>query len=135
MILLVEDSPDDEALMVRALEQSSSAGVTVMRDGADAVAWLLSVGGPPFPELVLLDMNLPRVKGIDVLRRIRTLPHLRHVPVVMLTSSAHADEVARSYESGANSCVSKPSDPDRLAQAIRGIARYWLELNSPVVPP
>jgi two-component system response regulator len=131
MILLVEDDPDDEALMVRALEQGTVGPFIVARDGAEALAYLLTPGAEarPVPELVLLDMNLPRVKGLDVLRQIRASPRTRHVPVVILTSSGHADDVTRSYELGANSFVGKPADPGRFTEAIREIARYWLRLN------
>jgi two-component system response regulator len=131
MILVVEDSSEDEALMNRAFEGSNVGPVTFRRDGADALAYLLGNGGAPgpLPDLVLLDMNLPRIKGLEVLRRIRAAERTRLVPVVVFTSSAKTDDVARSYELGANSFIGKPRDPDRFADAIRSIARYWIELN------
>jgi len=131
MILLVEDSPDDEALIIRALEQSLAGPVTIARDGAEALDYLLPADGPerPVPDVVLLDLHLPRVKGLDVLRRIRAAPRTRHVPVVILTSSLEAEDVARSYELGANSFVGKPPDPESFVDAIREIARYWLQIN------
>jgi two-component system response regulator len=131
VILVVEDSPDDEALMVRALAESSIGPVAVIRDGAEALAYLLATGDAarPMPDVVLLDINLPRVKGLDVLRQMRASPRTRHVPVVILTSSEKANEVARSYELGANSFVGKPRDPSQFVDAIRTIARYWIGLN------
>ena len=131
MILVVEDSPDDEALMVRALKEASLGPVAVTRDGAEALDYLRAAGDEtrPVPDVVLLDMNLPLVKGLDVLRQIRAAPRTRHVPVVILTSSARAGDVTRGYELGANSFVGKPRDPLRFAEAVRAIARYWLELN------
>jgi two-component system response regulator len=131
MILLVEDDPHDEALMVHALRQGTLGPFIVAHDGAEALAYLLPTGqeAPPVPDLVLLDMNLPVVKGIDVLRQIRASPRTRHVPVVVLTSSGHDEDVARCYELGANSFVGKPADPGRFSEAVREIARYWLRLN------
>jgi CheY-like chemotaxis protein len=131
MILLVEDSPDDEALIVRALEKSLAGPVTVLHDGAQALDYLFPKGGDeaPAPDVVLLDLDLPIVKGLDVLRRIRAAPRTRHLPVVILTSSMEERDVAESYELGANSFVAKPVDPARFTDAIREIARYWLEIN------
>jgi two-component system response regulator len=131
VILVVEDSPDDEALMVRALAESSIGPVAVIRDGAEALAYLLASGeaARPVPDVVLLDINLPRVKGLEVLRQLRASPRTRHVPVVILTSSEKSNEVARSYELGANSFVGKPRDPTQFVDAIRTIARYWIGLN------
>jgi two-component system response regulator len=137
VILLVEDSPDDEALIVHALENSRLGPVTVMHDGAEALDYLRAVDERrPMPDVVLLDMNLPRVKGLDVLRQIRAAPKTRHLPVVILTSSAKDADVTRSYELGANSFVGKPSDPGRFADAVRAVAAYWLTLNraADVVP-
>jgi two-component system response regulator len=126
MILLVEDSPDDEALMVRALCQGREP-LAVTRDGAEALDYLRT--SDEAPQLVLLDVNLPGIKGFEVLRQIRASPRTRHVPVVILTSSAHGEDVARGYELGANSFVAKPRDPGLFADAVREIARYWLGLN------
>jgi two-component system response regulator len=137
VILVVEDSPDDEALIVHALEDSRLGPVTVTHDGAEALEYLRAVDqARPLPDVVLLDMNLPRVKGLDVLREIRAAPKTRHVPVVILTSSAKDDDIARSYELGANSFVGKPPDPRRFADAVCAVARYWLRLSraADVVP-
>jgi CheY-like chemotaxis protein len=132
MILVVEDSPDDEALMVRALTQGQAGPLTVTRDGAEALAYL-ATGDPalPTPDVVLLDLHLPKVRGLEVLRQIRASPRTRHVPVVVLTSSGSDTDIERSYELGANSFVGKPSDPTCFADAVRAIARYWLLLNRP----
>jgi CheY-like chemotaxis protein len=128
VILVVEDSPEDEALILQALVAGSLGPVMVLRDGGSALEYLLGAAGP-VPDVVLLDMNLPGMKGPEVLRQIRASPQVRHVPVVIFTSSARVGEVERSYELGANSFVVKPRDPSRFGEAIRAIARYWMELN------
>jgi two-component system response regulator len=125
VILVVEDSPEDEALIRRALAECA---VVVLRDGKAALEYLLG-GDGPLPDVVLLDMNLPGVKGPEVVRQIRASPRARHVPVVMLTSSAKKGDVARIYELGANSFVVKPRDAGRFTETIRALARYWVELN------
>jgi two-component system response regulator len=126
VILVVEDSPEDEALIRRALDECGE--VIVVRDGKAALEVLLA-GDRPLPEVVLLDMNLPGIKGPEVLKKMRASPRARHVPVVILTSSAKTTDVARTYELGANSFVIKPRDAGRFTETIRALARYWIELN------
>jgi CheY-like chemotaxis protein len=131
MILLVEDDAFDEALALRALANGAGGPIAVARDGAEALDYLLPSSGPepPVPQLVLLDLHLPRVRGLDVLRRLRATERTRRIPVVVLSSSSSEGDVRRSYELGANSFVCKPRDAVHFGEALRTIARYWLHLN------
>jgi two-component system response regulator len=136
LILLVEDSSDDEVLALRALRKSGLANeVEVARDGAEALDRLLGPGSEarPVPALVLLDINLPKVSGIEVLRAVRDDPRTSQLPVVMLTTSAEDRDVACSYELHANSYIKKPVDPEKFLDAIRTLGFYWLVVNQP--PP
>ena len=130
-ILLVEDNPDDEALTIRALRRKGIANeITVARDGAEALELLhegRSAGRPP--DLVILDLKLPKIEGIDVLRRIRANPGTRSLPVVVLTSSDEQQDIVRSYELGANSFVSKPVEFESFLEAVGELGLYWLLLN------
>jgi CheY-like chemotaxis protein len=130
-ILLVEDSPDDEALTVLALRERTAANIEVAHDGQEAIDYL--VNDNKDLRLVLLDLNLPRVDGLEVLRRIREDERTRLTPVVILTSSNASDDVAASYRLGANSYVRKPVDFDRFSEAIHQLGSYWLGVNEP--PP
>ena len=134
-ILLVEDNADDADLTVRALQQNGVRNpIIVARDGADAIARL---HGPaavsPLPVIVLLDLNLPKLGGIDVLKRIRADPRTRLLPVIVLTSSKEDRDLVDSYQFGANSYVRKPVDFDEFLKAARSLSMYWLMLNEP--PP
>jgi two-component system response regulator len=140
VILLVEDNPDDEALTLRALSRNNiSNEVVVARDGEEAVDWLFRTG--PFqsrdprqqPALVLLDLKLPKLDGLEVLRRIREHPDTRLVPVVILTSSRQEQDRLRGYLNGANSYIRKPIDFAHFVEAVRQLGLYWLVLNEP--PP
>jgi two-component system, response regulator len=136
LILLVEDSCDDELLTLRALDRSGLVNeVEVARDGAEAFDRLLGPdsGARPVPMLVLLDINLPKVSGIEVLRAVRDDPRTSQLPVVMLTTSAADRDVASSYELRANSYIQKPVDPKEFLDAIHTIGLYWLVFNHP--PP
>jgi len=137
-ILLVEDNPDDEALALRALRKNNiGADVIVARDGVEALASLRvepEAGpseGPPssLPEMVLLDLKLPKVDGLEVLRRIRAHERTRRLPVVVLTSSLEPQDMARAYDLHANSYIRKPVDFSEFMEAVRQIGTYWLELN------
>lgn len=138
-ILLVEDNPDDVDLTLRAFRQNeeiSTSTIVVARDGVEALLYLHgdethSPGEKP--SLILLDINLPRMDGIEVLRRIRNHPSTRHLPVVMLTSSSEDRDLADSYGLGANSYVRKPVDFTEFVRAAGRLGIYWLELNRP--PP
>lgn len=139
-ILLVEDNPHEEALARRAL---AKAGVThpiaVARDGEQALAYLLGDGGdadgprPGLPLVVLLDLHMPKVGGLEVLERLREHQRTRLLPVVVLSSSDDAREVAESYRLGASSYVRKPVDSDRFAATVGQVGAYWTRVNRP--PP
>lgn len=134
-ILLVEDNPDDETLVMRALHHNHvSNQVDVVRDGVEALTYLLGsdeTGPPtrPLPQVVLLDLKLPKVDGLEVLRRLRGEERTRFLPVVILTSSSEEQDLIRGYENGANSFVRKPVDFNQFAEAVRQLGLYWLVLN------
>jgi two-component system response regulator len=139
IILLVEDNADDEALTLRALQKNNIRNeVVVARDGVEALDYLFGTGasagrGALVPQLVLLDLKLPRVDGLEVLRRIRADKATRLLPIVILTSSKEERDLVNSYSLGANSYVRKPVDFGESTEAIRQLGLYWLILNEP--PP
>jgi CheY-like chemotaxis protein len=129
MILLVEDDPDHELLTIRAMRKSKVANdVRVARDGAEAIDLLF---GPEAirPQVILLDLKLPKVDGLEVLRRIRAHESTRMLPVVVLTSSDEERDVAQSYKLGVNSYIRKPVDFNDFAEATSQLGMYWLVLN------
>jgi CheY-like chemotaxis protein len=130
-ILLVDDDPDDVTLAMRALARQNLANrVHVVGDGAEALAYLRESGRP---RLVLLDLKLPKVTGLEVLEQIRRDPRLQTLPVVILTSSREEPDVARAYALGANSYIVKPVDFDQFLRAVSEVGMYWLLINqSPV---
>jgi CheY-like chemotaxis protein len=130
-ILLVDDDPDDVTLAMRALARQNLANrVHVVGDGAEALAYLRESGRP---RLVLLDLKLPKVTGLEVLEQIRDDPRLKTLPVVILTSSREEPDVARAYALGANSYIVKPVDFDQFLRAVSEVGMYWLLINqSPV---
>lgn len=135
-ILLVEDNPQDEMLILRALRKVNLANqVDVARDGQQAVDYMFREGefagraGPALPTVVLLDIGLPRLSGLEVLERLRADPRTRLVPVVILTSSDEERDRLRSYEGGANSFVRKPLDFAEFAETVAGLGVYWLAMN------
>jgi len=132
-ILLVEDSPQDVELIMLALKEGKVVNhIDVVNDGPDALAHLTGRGGHAghdLPSVVLLDINLPKMSGLDVLREIRANRRTRHVPVVMLTSSRQQEDLLRSYDLGANSFVRKPVEFDKLVDAMQQLRIYWLLLN------
>jgi two-component system, response regulator len=135
-ILLVEDNPDDEALTLRAFKKSNILNeVLVVRDGAEALAYLLRGDSDshdvPRPALVLLDLNLPKVGGLEVLRRIRADARTQLIPVVVLTSSKLDEDILDSYRCGANAYVRKPVKFAEFADAVTAIGVFWLLLNKP----
>jgi two-component system, response regulator len=139
-ILLVEDNPNDEALTLRALKKNNIGNmVFVARDGAEALDFLFCTGTyadrdpNDMPQLILLDINLPKIDGLEVLRRIRRDKRTRRLPVVMLTSSNEEQDLIEAYDSGANSYVRKPVDFTRFAASIQQLGMYWLVLNE--MPP
>ncbi len=140
IILLVEDNLDDEELTLRALEKNKVTNeVVVVRDGQEALDYLFGAGAHAgrgasvMPQVVLLDLNLPKVNGIEVLKRIRNSPQTRMLPVVILTSSAEDRDRLAAYQSHANSYIRKPVDFDQFTEAVRQLGLSWLVLNQP--PP
>lgn len=139
-VLLVEDNPDDEALTLRALKKAHIANpVVVVRDGAEAIEYLLCEGRhaqrdpTDTPQVILLDLNLPLIGGLDVLKKIRSSPYTRLLPVVVLTSSKEDEDLVASYALGANSYVRKPVDFAEFAEAVRKLGLFWLLVNE--APP
>jgi two-component system response regulator len=139
-ILLVEDNPDDVALTLRALKKNNIANeVVVAGDGAEALEYLMATGRhegratTDLPEVVLLDLKLPKLGGLEVLRAMRADPRTQLLPVVVLTSSSEETDVISSYQLGANSYIRKPVDFDQFVDAIRQLGLYWLVLNQ--APP
>lgn len=138
VILLVEDNPKDEELTMRALEKSNVMNpVVVVRDGAEALDYLFARGAyanralEPLPQVVLLDLKLPKLDGLDVLRAIRADDHTKFLPVVILTSSREEQDLTASYSLQANSYVRKPIDFNQFVEAVRQLGLYWLLLNEP----
>jgi CheY-like chemotaxis protein len=134
VVLLVEDNPDDRDLTLRAFDRHGFGNeVVVADDGQAAIEYLLAPGPDgrprPLPELVLLDLKLPKVDGLEVLRRIRAEERTRLLPVVVLTSSAEESDLVRSYALGANSYVRKPVSFTEFVDASRQLGMYWLVLN------
>jgi two-component system response regulator len=135
-ILLVEDNPDDIELTLRAFRKNNIAnGVAIARDGAEALDYLFCRGAyrqrdiDDLPRLILLDLNLPKLDGLQVLERLRADEHTRLVPVVILTSSKEEQDVVSGYQFGANSYVRKPVDFNEFVEAVRHIGLYWLLIN------
>jgi CheY-like chemotaxis protein len=132
-IMLVEDNEDDEALILRALKHNHIRNrVVIAHDGQEALDRLLGTV-VPFPALVLLDLKLPKVDGLEVLRRLRADERTKLLPVVILTSSKEQEDVVNGYRFGCNSYVQKPVDFLQLVEAARQLGLYWLILNEP--PP
>ena len=136
MILLVEDNPDDEELTLRALKKNNIGNnLVVVRDGAEALDFLYCNGAyadrdpRELPQVVLLDLKLPKVDGMEVLARIRAEQSTRFLPVVVLTSSREEQDLIKSYQLGANSYVRKPVDFIQFIEAVRQLGLYWLVLN------
>jgi CheY-like chemotaxis protein len=136
-ILLVEDSPTDADLTVDALTAGRVRNrVTVVEDGVEAMAYLHREGKyatAPRPDLILLDLNLPRLSGQEVLKRIRAQEALATVPVIVLTTSSRQEDVQAVYAAGANTYIEKPQDFARFVQVLQTIQRYWLEMA--LLPP
>lgn len=140
LILLIEDSPDDQALTLRALKKNNIGNRIVIRqDGAEALDFLFcqgaDAGRDPHdqPQVILLDLKLPKIDGLEVLRRVRADERTRLLPVVILTSSNEEQDMIRGYGYGANSYVRKPIDFNEFVEAVHQLGLYWLLLNEP--PP
>ena len=139
IILLVEDNPDDEALTLRALKKNKILNeVVVAHDGAEALDYLFGTGAYAgrdtnvMPQIILLDLKLPKVDGLEVLRHIRADERTKLLPVVILTSSKEEQDLVSGYNLGANSYIRKPVDFGQFTEAIRQLGLYWLVLNEPL---
>lgn len=131
-ILLVEDNPDDEQLTLRALRRGNiSNEVLVARNGEEALRMVFEI--EPLPCVVLLDLKLPKIDGLEVLRRIRNQDKTRLLPVVILTSSSEERDIVESYSLGANSYVRKPVEFDQFTEAVRQLGLYWALINQPLI--
>jgi two-component system response regulator len=142
VILLVEDNPDDEALTLRALKKNNIRNeVVVARDGVEAVDYLFGTGSyvgrdlSAMPQVILLDLKLPRMDGFEVLERIRSTDATKFLPVVILTTSNEDQDRLRGYGLGANSFVRKPVEFDKFIEAVRQLGLYWLILNEAAPVP
>jgi two-component system response regulator len=140
VILLVEDNPDDEALTLRALKKNNILNeVIVARDGIEALDYLFATGAhagrevSDSPQVILLDLKLPKMDGLEVLRQLRADERTRLFPVVVLTTSSEDRDILSSYELGANSYIRKPVDFEQFMEAVRQLGLYWLVLN--MAPP
>jgi two-component system response regulator len=138
-ILLVEDNADDEALTVRAFEKNKiKTPIAIVRDGAEALEYLFCYGRYSnrdiniLPEIVLLDLKLPKVNGLEVLKKIRENQRTKLLPVVILTSSKEERDLVEGYKNGANSYIVKPVDSDQFADCIKQLGMYWLLLNESI---
>jgi two-component system, response regulator len=135
-IVVVEDNPDDVKLALRAFRKANAADqVTILRDGAEALEYLFCTGryqhrvGEPPPRVVVLDLKLPLVDGLEVLRRVKSDPQTRMIPIVVMTSSSEARDMTTTYGLGANSYIQKPVDFASFTEVVRGISAYWLTVN------
>lgn len=137
-ILLVEDNPRDIELTVRALKKHNLANkLHVVKDGAEALDFIFATGAyadrkiENTPKVILLDLKLPKVDGLEVLRKIRSDERTKYIPVVVVTSSQEERDIVESYKLGANSFVTKPVEFENFAQAVADLGLYWLLLNKP----
>lgn len=141
LILLVEDNADDELLMLRALKKNHIDNrVIVARDGVEALEYLFSTGAyegnnsEPLPQLILLDLKLPKINGHEVLKRLRANERTKYIPVVVLTSSTEEKDIISSYDSGANGFVQKPVNFTEFVEVANHLGVYWLAINQTVYP-
>ena len=137
-ILLVEDDPDDVELTLHVLKKHNLANrIEVVRDGADALEFIFCTGAYAHrhiensPKMILLDLKLPKVDGLEVLRRVKSDPRTQMIPVVVLTSSSEERDIVESYKLGVNSYIVKPVDFEQFTEAMRQLGLYWLLLNQP----
>jgi two-component system, response regulator len=141
-ILLVEDNPNDVTLTLRAFKRYNvSNAIHVVHDGAEALEFIFGTGAyagrgvEPTPRVILLDLKLPKVDGLEVLQRIKADPRTRVIPVVVLTSSREQRDIVESYQLGVNSYIVKPVDFEQFTEAMRQLGLYWVLLNQPPILP
>ena len=132
-ILLVEDNPNDVELALHALKKNNLTNrIEVVRDGEEALDFIFGNGSDSNrPKVILLDLKLPKVDGLEVLKRLKSDPQTRSIPVVMLTSSAEERDIVKSYQLGVNSYIVKPVDFEQFTEAVRHLGLYWLLMNQP----
>ncbi len=132
-ILLVEDNPNDVELALHALKKNNLTNrIEVVRDGEEALDFIFGNGiDSNRPKVILLDLKLPKVDGLEVLKRLKSDPQTRSIPVVMLTSSAEERDIVKSYQLGVNSYIVKPLDFEQFTEAVRHLGLYWLLMNQP----
>ncbi len=137
-ILLVEDNPNDVELTLHALKENKLTNhIEVVRDGAEALDFIFGAGAyahrslEKSPKVILLDLKLPKVDGLEVLKRLKSDPRTRAIPVVVLTSSREERDIVESYQLGVNSYIVKPVDFEQFSEAVRNLGLYWLLLNQP----
>lgn len=140
-ILLVEDNPNDVELTLHALKENNLTNrIEVVRDGAEALEFIFGAGSHDHrslresPKVILLDLKLPKVDGLEVLRRLKSDSRTRAVPVVVLTSSREECDIVESYQLGVNSYIVKPVDFEQFTEAVRQLGLYWMLLNQPPTP-
>lgn len=136
IIFLIEDNPDDEALTLRALKKNNIMNqVVVARDGVEAIDYLLGpeAASHPTPQIILLDLKLPKLNGLEVLKRLRADERTKLLPIIVLTSSREEQDLVNSYDLGANSYIRKPVDFNQFISAVQQLGLYWLVLNE--IPP
>jgi two-component system, response regulator len=134
-ILIVEDNPDDETLLERALREIEGAPVaTIVPDGVEALDVLRS-GAQRVPDLMLIDLKMPRMTGFELLREVRHGLGFKHLPLVVFTSSDDARDIERAYDAGATAYVQKPLSFDAFTDALRAVVQFWLKTNEPPRPP
>lgn len=131
-ILLIEDSPDDAGLAIRALKKHNLANNLLhLEDGEEALKFLFSESLVKMPRLILLDLKMPKVDGIEVLKKLKSDPERKVIPVVVLTSSKEERDIVESYKLGVNAYIVKPVDFDKFAEAVSQVGLFWLLLNQP----
>lgn len=130
LILLIEDNPDDEALTLRALSKADyKSDIKILRDGEEAIDFLTKIDETCMPALILLDLKLPKINGIEVLKFIRSYDKTRNLPVVVLTSSNQQSDIRECYNYHVNSYVRKPVNMDEFTESVRNLGLYWLMIN------